>query len=791
MARPLYIDRRFDSPQQLCEVLGEHYWHRAPVVFRNHGLGEIFGSSSDILHGLRAMPGPDGPPRIYADGVRMDQAAQHYCTPADTSVRAYVDRLSREHEAAQVLVVTDDFERTNANIWFGCARLCSALFGAVGFPVGDAKVNVFAGTYSRTPFRFHKDVADSLSYVLSGHKRYLIWDYETVAQHLPLPRDARHENIRYDHYDYTQLMHCATVVDTQPGDLLYWPWDCFHLAEPRDAEFSVTISFGIAPFAAPCSQIDTVAKRGAYAMRSEPFVPGEQPEVVQGRAEAIRCALRDEEVREALDEQLLFRRTRFGFKRPLPPAAGATFDDDDQLISPLPNLIAFKPHAGGLLVSVNGHGFSTDEHPGLVSLLAELNRGEPLVVGDLRRRWCDTELLEPDELDQVLACLLQFRAFEHQPSHTASTRSATVPLPSDLFERSGLFPLRLVDDGASVLMAPITDEQHQRIEGFETKAVRVPVDQLLELFDAHPPAVTDRRYVFTAGYSGSTLLCRCIDAMPGCFSLYEPRVLSDWSLHYGALHTGEQRRGSRRVLELLDALLFRSHDGAARVVVKVGPHVQEVMEQVVELGVKGVHLYTSLPTLLASTLKSAERRRDLRAGACAPQRAAMVERIGARGADPATLSDAQAIAYVWLTDLALYRWLRGRRPADALRALDFDRWLSDPVGGVRALADHLDLHLPVGLEHQLAQGDIFSRHSKQGQRRPFDREAREASIVGQLQAHRREVDDALAWAQDWWGGTLPTQLGDELLDTAPARHHQRPPLRDPAGPPALGPLMRG
>jgi hypothetical protein len=754
MTPPLYIERPFASFAELCAVLRERYWRRAPVVFRGHGLGEPFGGGDDILAGLRAAQRLGDAPRLYADGRRIATAESHWCTASDGSIEQYVDRLAREHAASEALIVTDGFERNSSRVWFRTAEFVSALYAAVGFPAGEAQVNVFAGTYTRTPFGFHKDVADSLSYAVAGRKRYLIWDFDVVAGHLRLPDGARHENICFEHYDYRRLLASATVLDTRPGDLFYWPWDCFHIAEPDAAAFSVTITFGILPFAAPTlSMVERLARRAAWATRSEPFQAGEQPDPTLGQIDALRRTLDDQEIVAALREELLFRRTRFGFKRPLPLAEAAALSDDDRVTAPLPGLIAWTRQPGGLLVSVNGRGFSTDEHPGLVELLGEINRGEPLRVGDLRARYCESGIFDADELEQLLQCLLRFRALA--PADAPARRAAR--LPADLFRRSGLFPLRLADDGESVLLAPITDDQHRHVDGFDTTAIRVPIAKLLRRFTKESPRAPRARWIFTQGYSGSTLLCCCVEAMPRAFAIHEPPALDDWALRWAALRTGDERRAWMDVLDLLVALLFRSRDGEASVVVKVGPHVPDVMEEIFERDPRaaGIHLSTSLPAFLANTLKEPTRRAALRTVVRAPGRAAMLRRIGAPEVNPDELDDAQAIAYLWLTDREVYRQTRLRTAGDRLRAVDFDVFLAEPARGLRAFADHLELALPPGAEAELAGGELFRRHAKPGRAASFDQASRAAAIAAQLRQHDDELRAALSWARtlrpEWAG----------------------------------------
>ncbi|MCH9685785.1 MAG: hypothetical protein K0V04_30410 [Deltaproteobacteria bacterium] len=781
---PLIIDRPFSSMAALCETLRDHYWQRSPVVFRGHGLGDVLGGTDDVLRGLQALARLGTPARIYAAGRRLGTVQSQWCTSDDASVEGYVQRLCRDSGTGEVLVVTDSFERSDESLWFRAAELLSTLYRTVGFPVGDAQVNVFAGTYSQTPFKFHKDIADSITYALEGHKRYLIWGYDLVAQHLPLPADARHENVLFEHYDYQPLRSLATVLETQPGDIIYWPWDCFHLAEPHGARFSVSISVGVVPFAAPFATVDPVAKCASYAQRTEQFSVGLQPDLVSSHVEAARRSLEDETVLGAVREAALYRRTRFGFKQALPTVASTPFDDDDVLAPPRPDLVSWTPHDNGVLVSVNGHGFHTAEHPGLLALLVRLNEGDPVRVGDLRAASDDDDdsTLDEDELEQLLDCLHQFRAFDRQPATTSVQRARPHLVSEDLFHSAGLFPLRLVDDGTAVLMGEVRDEQHRRIEGFETRAVRVPMAKLAEQYAGRPPLPCRPRYIFTQGYGGSTLLCRCVDAIPGCWSVHEPPVLGDWSLHYGTIADEDGRRRWLEALRLLTALLFRARDPEARVVVKVGPHVQEVMPELLAIDPRatGVHLYTALPRFLANTLKRPERRGEMRDAAWAPQRHRVAALLGTPTINPARLTDARAIAYVWLTDLFLYRGLRARSEAAAVRALDFDRVLDQPAQGVRALAEQLDLGLAAGSEAAIASGGLFERHAKSGLTSIYDQHSREATLTHLFERHRAEIDDALAWARHLWGADLPTVLGDELLP-APDPLRERPAPREANG----------
>ncbi len=768
MSPPLYIDRPFESTRALCDELGRLYWHRGPVVFRNHGLGELLGGADDVLRGLRNLRRLASPPRLYVDGDRALATERHWCTDGDATIAEYVARLIREHGARELLVLTDEFERSDEELWLASARFLGELYGAIGLPAGPAQINLFAGVYQRTPFKFHKDIGDSITYALAGHKRYLIWDYDEVARHLRLPAGSRHENMLYEHYDYERLRAYATVLDTQPGDLYYWPWDCFHLAEPTDGELSISISFGIVPFAAPLAGLESMIARTRHAARCEPFRLGGQADPAAAALAAMGELLADAELHSELAAEQLCRRTRFGFKRPLPLAEVADEDlsDDAELVSPAAGVLAWTQQGATMLVAANGHGFTVDHDPTLVALLTELGQGRTMRVGELRGRWCTEEGFDPNDFEQLLACLLRFRALVRV---AARPRVATGPrLPADLFQRSGLFPLAMADGGRTVLLGKISDDDHRRVDGFRVEAVRVGLADLVERYEHASPMPTRQRWIFTAGYCGSTLVCKCIDEMPGCFAIHEPRILGEWSLHYGRLADPDERRAWLRTLAPITALLFRTSRPDDCAVVKVGTHVQELMAELLQLDAqaRGVHLFASLPRFLAAIAKSVNRRIDLRANASAPQRRRMVARIGGLVLDPDAMTDLQAAAYVWVTDLQLRRSIAASPGGPRLRGLDFDHFLEHPEVELRDLADHLELALAPAHELAIAGGEVLHRHAKAAEGRYYDARTRDAILAASLDEHRCEIQATLRWVDDRWGESAMEPTATAGLETA-------------------------
>lgn len=753
MTLPTCIDRRFETPGDLFEVLARDYWGRAPVIFRNHGLGALFGSEEAICAGLVANAARNISARIYADDDWAPSVEENAFSKDDESLRTFVDRLAALHSAREVLVVTDSFERSHPALWFACAPTLQALFRAVGFPAGRAQVNLFAGRYSRTPFKFHKDVADSLTHVLEGRKRYLIWSFDDVAQHLRLPPDARHENVRFDGFDYHAIRDRAVVLDAQPDDLVYWPWDCFHLAEPHEAGFSAAISFGVAPFASPFEGLDAFAKQRPGAMRVEAYSTGREPQ--REELDPIRAVLADDEFVRFVERRAVERRSRFGFLDPLPRAHVelSAVRKTDTIRATALDLLCWSVYEDRILVAANGHAFSLDRIPGIEEIFKELNQGRALTVAELRTRLSSDEGLESDEVDALVAHLLGIRAIAKSATAVVGLERVAALLDSD-----DLFPLRVLDGGETILLATVGDAEHGRIEGFSTSAVRVPSDDLVLHFERSSQRAIERnRYVFTGGYSGSTLLCRALDTSQNCVCIHEPRALSDWSLEYGKRDREPERSTMRRLLETLTATVFAKRSSGRSPVVKVGAHVQELMPLLLDGDARAIHLYTALPQFLANTLKDESRRRDLRMVAEAPERARAQSRLGLSPIDVSRHSDAEAIACTWLTDFALHE--EASQHSTALAAISLEDLLRAPDDGMRWILAHLQL----GLSETVAPPwrDAFMRHSKRRGER-FDALSRAAVMDRHLQQYRAEIDNALGWARGWWGRELPHRLGRDF-----------------------------
>jgi hypothetical protein len=699
---------------ELVQTLASH-WCRRPGVLGH--APDALASLTDIAAGLCELAQRGERPRIYVDGQAVAATAADACQASDGSIATYIARLVRDHSANEIACIVKDLETSHANIWYGCGRLLRALYTATGIPDGDASLMLFAGRYGKTPFGCHKDTCDVITYVIAGRKRYLVWPFEIIAQHLGLDESMRAHSLALDAWDYNALRDQATVIEGGPGDLLYWPWDHWHVAEST-GELTASLSLGIERFgAAQPGDVDTAMARA----------------------------------------------TRFAFGTVLPEVEGPPFASEDRLVPAMPELIAWYEQRDQLVVAAGGRIFTVDRRPGLADMFAELARGEPVQVRDLEARYCAHQLLDRDELEEILDCLRRFGAFAHEPA-------LVVPGGAEVFSDPTWFPLRLANYGAMIDFAPVAEHEHRELDGAVVFPRRARVASLLDLHNRCAPVARRPRYLFTAGYCGSTLISRCLEAIEHCSTINEPTVLDHWAWRHGELPERE-RAEWRRVLAVVTGLLFRSDDPAANVIVKGGEGATGIMEELFQTDERatGVLLYSRLPVFLANTLKTERRRAEFRRVVRSPQHALVSRRLGMPAPDPAVLSDAEAIAQVWLLDRALYNELRRCQPATMFRALEFDAFLDAPTHGMRALADHFSLDLRAGREHAIAAGDRFGRHAKQDV--SFDKHARR-DRTATLHAHYRdEIEVALAYCERVWGCDPCQRLAGDLLEPSILPHH--------------------
>lgn len=116
------------------------------------------------------------------------------------------------------------------------------LLRALGsLPVGGTSFDAFIGRYGRTAFGLHKDDQDVVTVVVEGRKRFHVWPFDAFDA----PPHLRLKNHRLGDADLAPDAPAPIVLEGGPGDVLFWPAECWHVAVPVDGEPAVTVGIGL------------------------------------------------------------------------------------------------------------------------------------------------------------------------------------------------------------------------------------------------------------------------------------------------------------------------------------------------------------------------------------------------------------------------------------------------------------------------------------------------------------------------------------------------------------------
>lgn len=142
------------------------------------------------------------------------------------------------------LYVTDGVHQYQPSVWDRVAEVFRpALSLEKGIPSAGCTLDFFLGRYDRTPTGIHRDDAETLAFVTHGTKRLLFWPnekFEAIAKwHTP-----EKSHYRTGIYHYERHLDDAIVVEAQPGDVIYWPRQFYHIGTSAD-HWSGMITLGM------------------------------------------------------------------------------------------------------------------------------------------------------------------------------------------------------------------------------------------------------------------------------------------------------------------------------------------------------------------------------------------------------------------------------------------------------------------------------------------------------------------------------------------------------------------
>ena len=275
---------------------------------------------------------------------------------------------ARDSGAAQVRgssgdVMVEDAHFHDVELWRRVRGFFRAWLGRTGMPAGGTSASLALTHDPATPLGVRRDDRDAFTWVVSGRARVFLWSSEAFD------RDR------------------ATVLEGEPGDLLFWPSTCWHLTEPVGGPV-ITLSLGRST-----RSVDDVVLEDAARF----FDEGTTIDGLDRTADALVLdrhelqllpeALRDatdralQDLDDAIHRRWLARLSNSGLPppqrctTPAPSTTRVAVDPDHPIL--------WAPSRGGFLVAGAGRTSFLADAPWLPALLAALDREAPATADEL------------------------------------------------------------------------------------------------------------------------------------------------------------------------------------------------------------------------------------------------------------------------------------------------------------------------------------------------------------------------------------------------------------------------
>ncbi len=402
----------FSLDKAFWRAFTKTYWDRRPTVIRAPFPRPIV-TPAEVLRGVVAagrhagLSGEDLELRIGGRRIVLD-LNRSLPRAKDATLERYLARLKGAGQAGQVFVKVKQFQRDLG--WTFYCRLrqfLQGLYEITGVP-SQAGVELFLGSYARTPTGVHRDEADVFCIVVEGKKKFRLWPGGAIRSSAPMHGPSPYEN-------YLKRSFC---LEGGPGDIIYWPSSYWHVAESEGgmgSSLSVLLFYGESVFAALTKNLGQWYREiggderdpGGSLPLSNLQVPRELVSTAQ-RAEGRPGRLTERMMRSWME--LI---TGYGFMR-IPRARGraAMGRGREVCANPVSPIVHWKCN-GDLVIAANGRSIAVAYNREIVRMLGKVSRGTNCKVADLLRTGGrKSERSSRQGLRRTLKFLLEERALE-------------------------------------------------------------------------------------------------------------------------------------------------------------------------------------------------------------------------------------------------------------------------------------------------------------------------------------------------------------------------------------------
>lgn len=312
--------------------------------------------------------------------------------------------------------------------------------------------------------------------------------------------------------------------------------------------------------------------------------------------------------------------------------------------------------------------------------------------------------------------------------------------------------------------APFLDERLQAVPGSGRRYL--PIASAASLMDSLRPSARKIGYIFHSAFCCSTLVSKCLDVQGNCISLREPLVLMQLANYKRTKHPVTLDREA--FISLIDLVVFYlSHAGNCdeRVLIKPTNAANNLAAEIIESRATGgvILLHSSLEYFLVSVIKKGEDCRAFVRRLFNIVRGDSAHYANLPGEALLRMTDLQIAALTWNLQVERYLELLKRYPRAAIRTLDCETLLREPVAVIAKLFQHFGCEVDDAVMEAIATGPVFNRDSKDRER-IYDAAQRAAEFTQVRRTYSREIDQVLAWDERLRpGGAIRLPLPQALM----------------------------